>query len=88
MLGDPAAAEITITQGEYESGMLVVRGETTQPHQRITLDDRFVARTDRNKRFLFKVRYAPRDCLVEIKAGIESRVAYIANCEPAGAASP
>jgi hypothetical protein len=83
-----AQAEITVHEAKYASGVLMVRGETTQPMQRLTLDERYAARTDRNKRFLFRIRYLPRDCIVELRAGQEVRPAVVSNCEPTGALPP
>jgi hypothetical protein len=76
----PANAEITITRAEHVRGVLVVHGETSQPNQRVTLDDRYSTRTDKLKEFRFRVRYLPADCVVSIRAGQEARPAFIANC--------
>ena len=88
----PAEAEITITQVEYGAGVLVVRGETSQPNQRVTLDGRYRTRTDRYKEFRFRIRYLPRNCSVTIRAGQDVRPARVANCDillpRAGTASP
>jgi hypothetical protein len=83
-----AHAEITIHEARYAAGILFVRGETSQPMQRLTLDGRYHTRTDRNKRFSFKVRYVPRDCIADIRAGTQVHPAVIANCEPTGAPPP
>jgi hypothetical protein len=76
-----AQAEITITQAEYAAGVLVVRGETSQPDQRVVLDERYDTHTDRNKEFRFRIRYLPPDCTISIRAGQEERPARVANCE-------
>ena len=83
----PAHAEITINRAEYKAGVLVVRGETSERGQRVTLDGRYSARTDRNNRFRFRVRYLPRDCIAKIRAGQEVHPAVISNCNPTGATS-
>ena len=77
---EPARAEITITRAESIRGVLIVHGETSQPYQRVTLDRRYSTRTDKLKEFRFRIRYLPADCTVSIRAGQESRPAYIANC--------
>jgi hypothetical protein len=85
----PARAEVTITQAEYAAGVLVVRGETSQANQRVTLDGRYDTRTGPNKQFRFRIRYRPRDCVVDIRAGREVHPATITNCQAAaGASSP
>ena len=76
----PARAEITVTKSEYRRGVLVVRGETSRPGQRVTMDRRFKTRTDEFQEFAFRVRYLPRDCMVTLRAGYEVRPALVANC--------
>jgi hypothetical protein len=77
-----ASAEITVQESNYSSGVLTIRGETSQSNQRVTLDGRYAEWTNRYGRFTFRVRYLPGDCLAQIKAGQEERPTYIANCEP------
>jgi hypothetical protein len=76
-----ASAEIIIRQAEYAGGMLLVRGETARPGQTVTLARRYKTRTDRNRRFRFRVRYLPSDCLAEVRAGPELTLISIANCK-------
>jgi hypothetical protein len=76
-----AQAEITLTRVENEGGVLVVRGETSQRNQLVTVDGRYRTRTDRYKEFRFRIRYLPRDCSIKIRAGQEERPARIANCD-------
>lgn len=76
----PAHAEITVTRAEYAGGALVVRGETSRPNQRVTLDERYSTRTDRFREFRFRIRYLPPDCAISLRAGKEVRPAWIANC--------
>lgn len=83
-----AHAEITVTHAQYAAGVLVVRGETSTPNQRVTLDGRYDTRTDRNKRFVFRLRYLPRECGVTIRAGQEVRPARVANCSPIATPRP
>ena len=78
----PAQAEITLTRAEYAAGVLVVRGETSRPNQRVTLDGRYSTRTDRFKEFRFRIRYLPPDCSISLRAGLEERPAWVANCLP------
>ena len=75
-----ARAEITITRAEYAAGVLVVRGETSQPNQQVTLDGRYRTRTDRYKEFRFRIRYLPLDCTVSIRAGQNVRPVGVTNC--------
>jgi hypothetical protein len=78
----PAHSEITVNVARFASGVLTVQGETSRPHQRVTLDRRFRTRTDRNNRFSFRVRYRPRDCIASLRAGRDAHPAVIANCVP------
>jgi hypothetical protein len=70
-VSSPVRAEITVTKSEYRAGVLVVRGETSQSSQRVTLDGRFDEWTNKFNEFTFRVRYLPRDCLVTLRAGRE-----------------
>jgi hypothetical protein len=76
-----AYAKITIRQAEYVGGMLLVQGETARTGQKVTLEGRYSTRTDRNRRFRFRARYLPLDCLAEVRAGLELYLISIANCE-------
>jgi hypothetical protein len=77
-----AYAKITIRQVEYTGNMLLVRGETARPGQTVTLAGRYKTRTDRNRRFQFRVPYLPPDCLADVRAGAELYLISIANCKP------
>jgi hypothetical protein len=77
-----AHAKIIIRQAQYTGGMLLVRGETAWPGQTVTLAGRYKTRTDRNGRFRFRVRYLPRDCLLEVRSGPDLDLVSIANCKP------
>lgn len=75
-----AAHAMIINQGEYDAGIVVVEGETQQPNQKVTLDDRFTAWSDDIGRFTFRVRYLPSDCMVQLEAGRDVRPVYLVNC--------
>jgi hypothetical protein len=79
-----ARAAISVEEVEYAAGVLVVRGRTSEASQRVTLNGRFSEWTDRNKRFRFRVRFLPPDCLVTLRAGREVHSATVDNCKPAG----
>lgn len=74
-------AEIIVSKADYASGVLVVRGETSRPKQRVTLDGHYRTRSDRENKFHFRVRYLPSDCGIVLRAGAETRPVNIANCE-------
>jgi hypothetical protein len=74
-------AKITIRLAKYADGVLVVQGRADQRAQTVILAGRYKTRTDRSGRFAFRVRYLPRDCLAEIRAGQEFYLTSIANCE-------
>ena len=76
-----AYAKITIRRAEYSGGMLLMQGETARTGQKVTLEGRYSTRTDRNRRFRFRVRYVPLDCLAEVRAGLELYLTSIANCD-------
>lgn len=78
-----ALAEITLEESNYSAGVLTIRGETSQPNARVTLDGRYSEWTNRYGGFTFRVRYLPDDCLAQIRSGQEERPAYITNCKPA-----
>ena len=78
---DLALARIAVTHAEYAAGVLVVRGETSHPGQRVTIDGRYDERTNRAKQFRFRIRYLPADCTIRIQAGEEIKHADVTNCE-------
>lgn len=49
----PAAAEITLRTANYAAGVLVVKGETLRPHQRVGLDRRYFTRTNSSRNSAF-----------------------------------
>ena len=75
-----AHAEIAIAQINYAAGVLVVRGETGRPNQRVTLDGRYRTRTNHLGEFQFRIRYLPHDCTVTIRTRRDVRPARVANC--------
>jgi hypothetical protein len=87
----PASARIRLNESEIRAGVLVVAGKTRHRHQTITLDDKFVARSDRHRRFAFHVRYDPPRCRLRLQAGRDMRDATVAHCTAAsfaGATGP
>ena len=76
-----AQAEITISKAEYQAGVTEIRGETSNPHQTVTLDGRYSTVTDRYNRFEIWIRYLPLDCVINVQAGQEVHPVYIRNCE-------
>ena len=84
----PAAAKISIRGTGILAGELTVSGWTPRPHQEITLDGRFTTRSDRWKRFRFRVPHDPQDCTIELTAGEEMRRVVVRGCTAAGEPGP
>ena len=75
-----AVAEIRIDNARYASGVLVVRGKTSQPFQIIILDGRYKRRSDNSGHFVFRVPYRPRFCKIELISGSDSKSIEVKNC--------
>jgi hypothetical protein len=82
LCADAALARLAVTHAEYAAGVLVVRGETSEPRQKVTIDGRYEERTTADKRFRFRIRYLPADCAIRVKAGEEIRHVVVKNCQP------
>lgn len=82
---EPAAARIRLHDAEILAGVLVVEGRTQVRGQPVTLDGRFTTRSDRRRKFAFRVPYYPSNCTVTLKAGADERQAVVANCGATGA---
>jgi hypothetical protein len=83
-----ARAEIVVTEAEYAGGVLVVRGHAGQPDHRVTLDGRYSEKTDRSGQFLFRVRYLPDDCTIELADGKDALSTSVKGCVAAPVAVP
>jgi hypothetical protein len=79
----PASARIRVHDAELNGGRLVVTGSTTRRHQAVTLNGRFVRRSNRHRRFVFRVRYVPRSCIVRLRSGGAVRAVAVDHCRPA-----
>jgi hypothetical protein len=80
MLTFTAQAEITVSEAQYAGGVLVVRGETSTPHQQVSLDRRYFKRSNKFKEFVFRVRYLPNDCTIKLRAGRDVQPALVRGC--------
>ena len=79
-----ARAEISVDEAAYAAGVTVIRGRVDQPGAYVSLDRRYSTRARRSGRFVFRVRYLPNDCVVDLRAGGERRPVEIENCTLAG----
>jgi hypothetical protein len=77
---EPAAARIRLNDAEIVAGVLVVSGRTRHRYERIALDDRAARKSDRHRRFVFRIPYFPTNCTVTLKTADDERVATIASC--------
>jgi hypothetical protein len=82
---DSAAARIRLNDAEIVGGVLVVTGHTRHRYERIALDDRAARKSDRHRRFVFRIAYYPPNCTVTLKTVDDERVATIASCGARGA---
>ncbi len=82
---DSAAARIRLNDAEIVAGVLVVTGHTRHRYERIALDDRAARKSDRHRRFVFRIAYYPPNCTVTLKTVDDERVATIASCGARGA---
>lgn len=80
LLSAPASARIRLNHAEIVAGVLIVSGQTAARHERVTLDGRFMARSNRHRRFVFHLRYHPTRCIVRLKAGADKHNTPVAHC--------
>jgi hypothetical protein len=80
LLSASASARIRLTHAEINSGILVVSGKTEARHQRVTLNRHFTVRSDRHRRFVFRLHYHPPRCIVGLNAGAAQRTVIPAHC--------
>lgn len=79
----PASARLRVHDAELSRGRLIVTGSTARRHQAVTLNGRFVRKSNRHRRFAFRVRYVPRSCIVRLRSGGAVRTVAIDHCRPA-----
>ena len=75
----PASATIRITAARYESGQLIIEGQTT-PNAKVTLDGKYHATADGGGRFKFREPYKPLTCMSDITAGEDAYSTIVTNC--------
>jgi hypothetical protein len=77
---EPAAARIRVNEAKIVAGVLVVSGHTRHRYEAIALDDRAARKSDRHRRFVFRISYHPPNCTVTLKTVYDERVTTIASC--------
>jgi hypothetical protein len=82
-----AQAEMTVKRADYSAGVLVVEGNTPHTNQNVSLDGRYSERTGRYGKFVFRVRYLPKNCAVRLKAGSQVQTVTVENCSAPGSAA-
>jgi hypothetical protein len=71
-----AAARIRLNDAEIVADVLVVSGRTRHRYEAIALDDRAARKSDRNRRFVFRIPYYP----ITLRTAEDGRVATVASC--------
>ena len=79
LASSPANARIRIDAAEYHSGTVVIVGRAGR-HQIVTLNRRLHKRANRRGRFVFRLNYAPRGCMVRLASGRHERRVTIDGC--------
>ena len=77
-----ARAAISVKRAEYNAGLLVVRGQTTEANETVTLDGIYRAHSNHSRHFQFRIRYRPRNCTVRLTADSDIFHATVAHCRP------
>jgi hypothetical protein len=85
LVQEPAGARIRLNDAEIVAGLLVVTGKTEHRSEAIALDDRMAVRSDRRRRFAFRLAYHPPNCTVMLKTADDEQLATIASCGSRGA---
>jgi len=77
----PAAAQVqSATASLSGQGRVVVRGSTARPHQFVTLNRSVVTRSNRLRRFTFRLNRVPRTCQVILHAARQRQVVPVRDC--------
>lgn len=77
-----ARAAIIVERADYRAGVLVVSGQVAKPHRTVTLDGIYRTRSDRSRRFQFRIRYRPYNCTIRLRSDADIFHAAVANCRP------
>ena len=77
-----ARAAISVERADYKAGVLVVRGQTTEANETVTLDGIYRAHSNRLRKFQFRIRYRPHNCTVRLTAGSDIFHATVVHCRP------
>ncbi len=85
---DSASARIRLNDSEMLAGVLVVSGHTRHRSETITLDNQFTQKSDRHRRFVFRVPYYPSTCTLQLKTAEDERTAVVESCGAIGMRGP
>jgi hypothetical protein len=75
-----ARAAMKVELAEYRAGTLLLRGHIAEPHETVTLDGVYRARSDQSGAFEFRIHYRPHACTVRLISGTDIFHATVANC--------
>jgi hypothetical protein len=76
---NPASAAIRIIDSIYADDVLLVTGQA-RPNTRVTLDGKYVTKSDGGGHFEFREHYKPQSCMSSITTDEDSYSAIITNC--------
>jgi hypothetical protein len=76
-----ASADFRVLEAQYAGGILVVRGNISQPGRTIVLNEKFAEKSDRKGRFVFRIPYLPLGCRVDLVSGTDRISAPVENCD-------
>jgi hypothetical protein len=82
-----SAAGIVVTDAKIASGKLIVSGTTPLAGQTVTIEGRFAARSNAQRKFAFAVStasYLPNDCILDLTMPGSAVKATVADCGPSG----
>jgi hypothetical protein len=81
LIASAADAEIRVSEAQYAGGILVVRGEVSEPGRTIVLNEKFTEKSDGKGWFVFRIPYLPLGCRVDLIAGPDRLSAPVENCD-------
>lgn len=76
----PSAARVEHARAEYKQGVLQVWGQTDRAGQYVTLNERWIKRSNRLRAFNFRQKRVPRSCVARLKSEGQTKTVGIQGC--------
>jgi hypothetical protein len=81
LMASAANSGIRVSEALYAGGILVVRGDVSQPGRTVVLNEKFTEKSNGKGRFVFRIPYLPLGCQVDLVSGTDRLSAPVENCD-------